>query len=191
MPNPTHLPNIMHLKKGGRDYFYFRRVMRSGNRRTVRLPNPFADPYAFKDAYSAARLLADVPATPAIPETIDLALALALRRARDRSKRKGRTADLTIDDLRAKYISQQKRCALTSEPFQTENPYPATTTWRNPMMPSIDRIDPAGGYTVENTQLVTLIANIAKSDFGAEAFYDLCMAGARHHRRGRTKNESG
>ncbi len=47
---------------------------------------------------------------------------------------------------------------------------------RGPWAPSLDRITPSLGYTDGNVQIVTVIANLAKSDFTTEHFLKMCFA---------------
>lgn len=51
---------------------------------------------------------------------------------------------------------------------------------------SIDRIDPKLGYTKENVQFTSFIANIAKNDFNDSDLLDFCLAVIQNGRSGRT-----
>jgi len=44
----------------------------------------------------------------------------------------------------------------------------------DPFMPSLDRIDSAKGYTIENTKVVWAIENYAKNDYTEEQLLEFC-----------------
>ncbi len=84
------------------------------------------------------------------------------RRAVDKAKCRGKEVSITSVDV-VKLISRQSyKCSITGRQFSDE---PSTTSRRRPLMPSIDRIDNAEGYTLGNIRIVTVIANMARSDF--------------------------
>ena len=45
---------------------------------------------------------------------------------------------------------------------------------RGPWSPSIDRIDNSRGYVLDNIQLVTVMANLAKAEFTIADFERMC-----------------
>ena len=45
--------------------------------------------------------------------------------------------------------------------------------WRDPWLPSIDRIDCAKGYSKANSRIVCLAANIAMSNWGEHVLYTM------------------
>jgi hypothetical protein len=56
-------------------------------------------------------------------------------------------------------------CEVTGIPFDINN----KTEYRvNPFYPSIDKINPKNGYTIDNCRLVCYIYNIAKGEFSDE-----------------------
>lgn len=67
-----------------------------------------------------------------------------------------RTADITVEDLMRILETQNGRCALTGVEM--------TRTTHDPTKASIDRIDSAKGYTLDNVRLVTWMANKIKSN---------------------------
>lgn len=117
-----------------------------------------------------------------IPADLDRLLKVALRRAVYRDTRKNRRSDITIEYLRELFIAQRGRCALTGFPITAEHRFQSV---RNPLAPSIDRMDGDLGYRRGNVQIVTTIANVAKSDFGEDAFYEMCAAAVHHQRYGK------
>jgi hypothetical protein len=60
--------------------------------------------------------------------------------------------------------------ALTGEAFHKDR------LRRSPRAPSIDRIDSKKGYTPDNCQLITYIANCAKNQFTVDEFVRMCRA---------------
>ena len=61
-------------------------------------------------------------------------------------------------------------CEVTGLPFTY------SLQARNPWSPSIDRIDPSKGYTLENTRVVVWIYNTAKNVFSDEDVLLMCQA---------------
>lgn len=62
------------------------------------------------------------------------------------------------------------RCAVSGVPFAKRF---AEGGKRDPWAPSIDRIENRQGYTVENSRVVCLVANIAMSDWGLDVLIRL------------------
>lgn len=86
-------------------------------------------------------------------------------------QRKRSAKVVSLDALELLWHTQQGLCALTG--------WPMTMELANGVVPtncSIDRIDSAYGYSVENVQLVCRAANIAKSNLPAADFLSLCRA---------------
>src|SRR6185312_3443585 len=69
------------------------------------------------------------------------------------------------------------RCEVTRQPFDRFYRGP---TGKHPFIPTIDRINPIGDYTVLNCQLLTWISNVAISDFGREAYLTMVGYGVRY-----------
>lgn len=72
-------------------------------------------------------------------------------------------SEITEEDLIVKFHAQDKKCALSRIPFNEVD-----------CIPSIDRINSAKGYTVDNVQLVLIEVNRMKSDFPQHYFIHLC-----------------
>ena len=80
------------------------------------------------------------------------------KRAKDRAKKRGLaftlTKDFVVSCLALGY------CSVTKLPFDMA----FGDTKMNPRAPSLDRVNPALGYTVENTRMVCWLYNRAKGD---------------------------
>lgn len=96
---------------------------------------------------------------------IQRTLATALRRAKHR--RNDRPFDITLDWLTAEVEANDFRCALTGIPFKFDADFASHI---NPYVPSLDRIDPRGGYTKDNVRVVLGAVNIMLSDWGVDVF---------------------
>jgi hypothetical protein len=91
-------------------------------------------------------------------------------------QRKGKEV-ISLDALELLWVIQSGRCALTG--------WFLTTELGNGVVPtncSIDRIDSLRGYEVDNVQLVSRAANIAKSNLRTGDFVALCRAVVETHR---------
>lgn len=89
-----------------------------------------------------------------------------LRALRQGAIRRGLSFNLTIDDLRAVYERQDKRCWYTGEPL---------------VIDSIDRIDVERGYAPDNIIMCEKYVNVFRGDMSRDAFIDLCHKIARNH----------
>lgn len=73
--------------------------------------------------------------------------------ARQRAKKRGLPFTITRDWIRGALSAG--RCAVTGLPFEWSS--------RSPYAPSLDQIDPVGGYTPGNTRITVAIFNYAKN----------------------------
>lgn len=78
--------------------------------------------------------------------------------------------DITIEDMWAQYIKQDKKCNLSGLAIR----FYKQTKLRNKITASLDRIDPKKGYTKDNIQIIHKRINIMKNDFTNEEFIRLC-----------------
>lgn len=87
--------------------------------------------------------------------------------ARGRTKKAGLPA-LTVDEdyLLDLYKKADGRCALLG--------FEMNISKKHPLSPSLDKIDPKGGYTIGNVQWVCWTANRAKGDMTQDDFYRMC-----------------
>lgn len=102
-------------------------------------------------------------------------LMTLLLSAQNRSKKKGMPFDLDIEWLLSLYEKQNGRCILTGIEFDIST-VPNKIRAYHPLSPSLDRIDPKGSYTKNNTRLVCTHINIALNSFGEDAFEKLAKA---------------
>ena len=78
-----------------------------------------------------------------------------LNNARGRARKSGLDCTITVE--RIEQALAAGRCELTGIPFRNDDT-------RGLYSASVDRIDPATGYTPENTQVILWGVNRAKSD---------------------------
>lgn len=100
--------------------------------------------------------------------SMDVRLRYLFTSSRIRARNKGLKFDLDVDFLKNLLDSTNGACCLTGIPFSLEPPEFGFTI--NPKSPSLDRIDPKGGYTKDNVRLILSCVNIAFSQFGEEFF---------------------
>ncbi len=94
---------------------------------------------------------------------------------RSRAKKRGIPCDLTRDHIQAMIERQHGRCAVTGLEFDVELPCNRTMHMK-PLRPSIDRIEPAKGYIVENCRIVCFALNAAFGQWGEDVFWKIAEA---------------
>ena len=87
------------------------------------------------------------------------------------------TVTLTVDQLLAKLKANDYRYALTGLEFWTDD-----GGSYGPTCASIDRIDPKGDYTDENTRIVLLGVNSMRGERSDADLYRIAKALIQHHR---------
>lgn len=100
------------------------------------------------------------------------------RMARVHAISAGRPFKLTPADLIAMAERQNYRCAVSGVQFRP--PYFASRRRKNPLMPSIDRIDSNLGYEAENLRLVCFMVNLGLNEFGDAVFIHMCHELVKH-----------
>ena len=90
----------------------------------------------------------------------------ALAAAKHRAAKRGLPFELTERWALDKIERQEFKCALTGIPFFAKHPALRV----HPYSPSFDRIDCAGGYTMDNVRIVVFAINVMLSDWGEEVF---------------------
>jgi rubredoxin len=93
-----------------------------------------------------------------------------LRRARN--KKRSKTIEITIDDLKELWDKQKGICPYTG----WELILPKWKIRKSPKVASLDRIDSSKGYIVGNIQYVSVMVNYAKHDFLMEDMDSFCDA---------------
>lgn len=96
-----------------------------------------------------------------------------LRRAKHRATSRGLPFDITEEYITGLIERQGRACAVSGIPFQSRK---SETGRRLPFAPSIDRIDNAGGYTMDNVRIVASIVNNAMADYSDAEFFEMCKA---------------
>ena len=95
------------------------------------------------------------------------AIRTRLREAKQRIKKFGKPeTDLTDEFLYHLFKKQEGKCALLGYDMSIER--------KHPLALSLDQIHPGKGYTQDNIQWVTWVANRAKGDMTQDDFYDMC-----------------
>lgn len=77
---------------------------------------------------------------------------------------------MTLSQLEAIAIRSGGRCEVSGLPFVLD------FTGKHPFQPSVDRIDNAGGYELQNVRLVCLAVNYCMSEWGEAVFLRIAAA---------------
>jgi len=93
------------------------------------------------------------------------------------AKKRNKHFDITLEDLKNQWEKQKGICPytgwrMTNAPCQS----PEKKIERTPNRASLDRIDSNKGYTVDNIQFVSLMAQYAKNSFSEEELFTFCEA---------------
>jgi len=99
-----------------------------------------------------------------------------LRQAKPRSEKSGKGYDLTLEYIAQLWEEQGGICPLTGWELQPPLGTRGFAEGRQPRNASLDRIDANKGYTRGNVRYVALIVNLAMSDWGDEAVYEMAEA---------------
>lgn len=100
-------------------------------------------------------------------QKVEFAVEKAVRRARVRAKEKGVPCDITFEWAMDRVIERGSKCEMTGLQFF----HPSGDGHRvHPFTPSIDRIDPTGGYTKGNCRIVTFAFNAGVNEWGPDVF---------------------
>ena len=92
-----------------------------------------------------------------------------IKSASKNAKKKKLTFDLTFDFIHSKLISGV--CDVTGLPFDFSKP---SSTIKNPYSPSLDRIDPKQGYTIDNVRVVLWQFNAMKGEISDKELLQFC-----------------
>lgn len=99
-----------------------------------------------------------------------------LSSARQRAKTKGIGYTLSVEWFLTQAENQDYCCALTGLALDFDGKNTSEQRQYNPLAPSLDRIDPAQGYTPENTRLVCTAINIGLNGFGEDMYRQVAEA---------------
>jgi len=103
-----------------------------------------------------------------------------LNAAKSRASKKGLECSLTLEWVHKKL--KYGVCAATGTPFVfTQYGECKETKKCNPYAPSLDKIDPSKGYTVENTQVVLAAFNKFKSDMVQHKVIGIAKSIVKYH----------
>ncbi len=103
---------------------------------------------------------------PPVPGSMPRWARELLTRARQRARRENIPFQLGIEDIVVLYERCEGVCAVSGLPF-TEERFDRALVKR-PFAPSLDRINPHKGYTLDNARLVCTAANFAMNQWGHE-----------------------
>ena len=151
----------------GNARLYYRRA----GSQSVPLPDLPRTDAEFLKAYAAAARGEPLKTQAVDVSWIKSRCLYAVRRARQRAKQRGLPFEITSKHCLAQLEKQKYRCALTNRRFSDEVP---DGSRRLPFSPSLDQITPGEGYTIANSRIVCLIVNTSVSDFGDDAFLQIC-----------------
>ena len=104
-----------------------------------------------------------------------------LTRARIGAVKRGIPFEITIEDIYEVAKRQNYRCAYTDWPLAFPGPKWYTPSVPKPIRASVDRIDSSKGYTPDNIQIISLMANQAKNNFTEAEFRQFCAAVCTHN----------
>ncbi len=94
-----------------------------------------------------------------------------LRSAKRGAEARGIKWDLTESDIARVLARANGKCEVTQHPFVITG-----KVRREPWAPSLDRINSARGYTIDNVRLVCVIVNYALNEFGDSTFFEMIDA---------------
>lgn len=170
-PAPIFTNVHVERTRHGRSATYYRR----GKGERLRLPDEIGSPEFVRAYKDVPRKFAERNAE-LMSRSITMVsgqILPTLRGAATRARMRGLNFELTpqwcVDTLKA----QDCRCALTGLRFSLSG---KGMRGRDPLGPSLDRIDCSEGYTTANTRIVVLAINIMLADWGEDVFQKIIAA---------------
>jgi hypothetical protein len=91
-------------------------------------------------------------------------------------KQRNKPVEVTLEDLKEVWDRQSGRCPYTDWDLHNPQTTSRPGTAHHPRRASVDRKDPAKGYTKVNIQFVSLIAQYAKHLFSDDDLVTFCEA---------------
>lgn len=107
-------------------------------------------------------------------------VSVMLAESRHRAKRKGVEFNLTKEDLLAMWAEQDGRCAISGMPLTHHRRGGEDRSLSNA---SLDRVNPRGQYSQENTHLVCAGVNLMRRHLELDEFLSWCRQVADHQAR--------
>lgn len=157
----------------GRLYYRFRR-----GGRAFRMPDDPNSP-EFKAAYETILATANRPTDHHMASITRYVVQDAMHRAKERARVYKLPFNLTADSMKEMLDRQHYCCAITGIAFDLKRTGNRAMPSRLPFRPSVDRIEPAKGYVIENVRLLCFAANMAIADWGDDVFLEVCRAAVR------------
>lgn len=108
---------------------------------------------------------------PLVTPSLHRFLTQLAQGAKTGARSRGIVFALEIDDVLGMYVRQHGRCALTGETLTHQR---GTVTGRERSAASLDRIESARNYTLDNVHLVCQVVNLMKSNMSMEEFGSWC-----------------
>lgn len=104
-----------------------------------------------------------------------------LKTVRTHCKQKGRSFEVTLQDLKKQWEEQGGRCPYTGwELKMSTNSSQQNQLPKTPDRASLDRIDSSRPYTKDNIQFVSMIAQFAKNDWDGSEILTFAEAVVNH-----------
>ena len=100
-----------------------------------------------------------------------------MNRVRKICNQRQKENDLTYEDLKKVWDSQNGECPYTGWKLELPN----YKNLKTPKSASLDRISSNKGYIKDNIQFVSVIANFAKNDFDDSVMQKFCEAISEEH----------
>lgn len=100
--------------------------------------------------------------------------------SRHRADKKGIPHNISGDYLLGLWEQNDGRCCITGVPFNLSYSEELQKGWSKKDAPSLDRIVPELGYTVNNVRLVAFQVNCAMGVYSDEDFYKMCELALRN-----------
>lgn len=167
---------IQEVKTKGRSYFYLRPPQGSSARRQLL-------GHSFAEAENTVREmhLADVIEADARIE-LEAYIAGIVYAARQRAKVRGIQCSITTKSIIDMMQQQDFECAVSGIKLSMKR-IQGRGAFCRPYAPSIDRIDPNGGYVQENVRVTSRIANFSMNQWGEGPLVKMLAAFRGHPKR--------
>ena len=92
--------------------------------------------------------------------------------------------NITVDSLKEQFLKQEGRCYWSGFPINMEG----IRERKNPLAPSLDRLDDTKGYTRDNVVLTIRLFNLGRQTCPADKFRGICDLIKAHYRGEKVRN---